>query len=103
MTIIAKLRSQFLTLTFATGYLELIRHPARSGVLILRHALCRFCAWRGSRLRRILRRALGLQLLGVEDAVASKTAVGQGLRVVLESVGRGLGPGIGDGQRQVVF
>jgi hypothetical protein len=39
---------------------ELVRHPTRSGTLILRHALTGLSGWSGSGLRRILRRALGL-------------------------------------------
>ena len=82
---------------------ELVRHPIRSGTLVLRHALAGLSGRSGSGLRRVLRRALGLQLLGVENAIAPEFAIGQGLRVVLKSVGWGFGPGIGNGQRQIVF
>src|ERR1700675_2675083 len=82
---------------------ELVRHPTRSGTLVLRHALTGFSGRSGSGLRRILRRALGLQLLGVKNAIAPEFAIGQGLRVVLKSVGRGFGPGIRNGQRKIIF
>ena len=39
----------------------------------------------------------------MEYAVASKAAVGQGLRVVFKCVGRRFGSGIRNGQRQIVF
>ena len=52
----------------------------------------------GARLPRlfgsILGSALGLNVGGVEDAVASELAFGQRLRVVLEGVGRSLGPAV---------
>src|SRR5579864_5812994 len=73
--------------------LGLIPHPARSGILVLRHALSGLSA-RSSGLtgfRRVLRCALGLQLLGVENAVAPETAIRQSLRVVFKSVRRGFG------------
>src|SRR5207245_7727804 len=45
-------------------------------------------------LRRVLGSALGLQLLGVKHSVTSKTAIGQGLRVVLESIRWRLGAAV---------
>src|SRR5579863_6184917 len=62
-------------------------------------------AFRGSRcggggawlLRSVFRGAFGLQLLGMKHAVAAKVAVCQGLRLILERVGRGFGSGIVDG------
>src|SRR5208337_5560055 len=83
-----------------------VRHPARSRTLrtlVLRHALARLGGWSCSGLRRVFRGALGLQLLGMENAVVSEAAIGQGLRVVFKSVGRSFGPGIRHGQRQIVF
>ena len=69
--------------------------PARCGALVLRHALAGSAAGvLPAAFGRVLRGALGLQLLGVEDAVASETAIGQRLRVVLKSVGRSFGSGI---------
>src|SRR5271165_1287716 len=45
-------------------------------------------------LRRILRSALGLQSLGMKDAIAPKAAVRQRLRIVLESIRRRFGSGV---------
>src|SRR5580692_5637980 len=88
--------------------LFLVWHPARPACLNLGHALrggIRRCAvgGRSRLLRRILRRALGLQLLGMEDAVASETAVGQRLRIVLEGIGRWLGAAIRDLKSLIVL
>src|SRR5277367_975065 len=73
----------------------LVRHRARAAGLDLGHALrghtrSPATGGRSRLLRRVLRRALGLQLLGTEDAIASETTIGQGLGVVLEGIGRGL-------------
>ena len=52
-------------------------------------------------LGRVFRGALGLQLLGVKNAVAAKTAIGQGLGVVFESVRRRFGPAVNHGQKLI--
>jgi len=45
-------------------------------------------------LRRVFRGALGLQLLGMEDAIASEATVGQCLGIVFERIGRRLGAAV---------
>src|SRR5579863_8556552 len=82
---------------------SLVRHPGRGGGLGLRHALGRLGGLRSVRRRaglfgRVLRGALGLKCLGVENAVVADAAIGQGLRIVFESIGRGFGAGVVDGQ-----
>ncbi len=39
----------------------------------------------------------------MKDAIAPEAAVSQSLRVVFEGVGRSLGSGVGNGQRQILF
>src|ERR1700722_15467720 len=68
----------------------------RGGRACLRHTLRRFARWhsirRRARLRgRVLRRALGLQRLGLENSIGTDFAIGQGLRFVFERVGRSFG------------
>src|SRR5438105_12812873 len=58
------------------------------------HRLRRFRSGRSLLLRRVLRSALGLKLLGVKHSVTSKAAIGEGLRVVLESIRRCLGAAV---------
>src|ERR1700683_1024280 len=73
---------------------SLVRSKNRlSAGLHLRHAL----RWLGlhlvaRRTRRIRRGALGLQGLGVEDAIAPEVTIGERLRVIFESIGRRFGP-----------
>src|SRR5208282_2884684 len=81
------------------AWIGLVRHRPRAAGLDLGHALGgrisrRAAGGRARLLRRILRSALGLQLLSVEDAVPSETAVGQCLGIVLESIGRRLGAAV---------
>ena len=45
-------------------------------------------------LRRIFRRAFGLQLFRVKDAIVSEAAIGESLRVVFKRVGRSLSSGV---------
>src|SRR5271169_1035351 len=67
-------------------------------------ALCRRCGCsRLLVLGRVLGGALGLQHLGVEDAVVPVAALGQRLGVVHEGVGRRLGAVINHGQHQVLL
>jgi hypothetical protein len=78
---------------------SLVRHRARAASLDLGHALRgrsrrRAAGGRSGLLRGVLRGALGLQLLGVEDAIASETSIGQGLGIVFEGIGRGLGAAV---------
>ena len=51
----------------------------------------------------VFRRALGLQLFGVEDAVAAKAAIGQSLGVIFKSIRRRFGPAVNHGQKLIVF
>ena len=69
----------------------LVRHGCRSGLASTRL------------LGRILRRAFGLQLLGVEHAIASKRAIGQGLGFVFESVRRRFRSAVDNGQKLIVL
>src|SRR5579872_5359238 len=48
-------------------------------------------------------RTLGLDVRGVEDAVTPEASFGQGLCVVLESVGRSLGSGVNNRQSTVLL
>ena len=87
------------------GWIRLVCHAAGT-----RNSGSATCSWRArlpeswlTRLRSVLRGALRLQLLGVEHAIVSETAIGQGLRIVFESVWRRFSPGVRHGQRQVVF
>src|SRR5258708_27617723 len=74
---------------------RLVGHTGRSARLHLRHALGRLGLHLVARpLWGILRCALCLQSLSVEDAIVTKAAVGERLRVVLESIGRRVGSGI---------
>src|SRR2546422_11176948 len=54
-------------------------------------------------LGRVLRGTLRLQLLRMKDTIAPKTAFGEGLGVVLESIRRRLGSAVDDGQALDVF
>src|ERR1700685_1801990 len=54
-------------------------------------------------LRGVLRGAFGLQLLGMEDAVASEAAVGQRLGIVLEGIRRRLGAAVRNLKRLIVL
>ena len=86
------------------GFWELVRHRAGADGLNLSHAFWSCTAGRRSwLLRRILRGALGLQLLGVKDAIAIEAAVGQRLGIVLERVGRRLGAGVVHVKRLIFF
>src|SRR5439155_12326567 len=82
---------------------SLLGRPSISGLLgsasiprdiRLCYRLCRFRSGRSLLLRRVLGSALGLKLLGVKHSVASKAAIGQGLRVILERIRWRLGAAV---------
>src|SRR5262245_23129660 len=58
----------------------------------------RACSRLRARLRFIFRSALGLDLLGLEDAVASQSAVSQALGALLESIGQRVAARVDDFQ-----
>src|SRR5579859_4841387 len=68
----------------------LLGHALR-GFGLARAGLC-------SLFRRIFRRALGLQLLGMEHPIATEAAVSQGLGIIFERVRRRLRTGVIHGQ-----
>src|SRR3982074_409355 len=74
---------------------SLVDDTGRGTRLHLRHALGRLGLPLVARLLwRILRCALCLQSLSVEDAIVTKAAVSESLRVILESIGRRFASGI---------
>src|SRR5580704_4465127 len=91
-----------------TGWEESVLHGVARRRLRLGHVLGRLGGLRSVRrssvlLWRIFRSALGLQLFGMEHAIVGEAAVGQGLRLILESVGRGLGAGVIDWQALILL
>src|SRR5208283_8135 len=61
------------------------------------------CSPRRPGLRRVLRGTLGLQLLGVEHPITAKAAIGEGLRIIFEGIGRRFSPGVIHRYRLIFF